>query len=315
MLLTDGRRSSTRQSIVGDRDGRRRAGAGGRLGDPDAIKAVAAGKRAAVLRRPHGQRRARARTSRRAARTARADPGRAAAGRGRQRARPGCGSALGLLALAGIALAVFLSPAGDAHRRPPGRRADRDRRARRPHARPLAPHRRRRATTRSRAWLAGSFNTMLEALERVPARAAPARRRRLARAAHAAHLAAHEPRGAGSRRPARRGRPRRACARDLVAQLEELTALVGDLVELARDEEPRRRPSRGACGSTSSWPRRSSARSGTRPACAFEAELEPALVAGVRRAARPRGGEPARQRGQVEPARRRRSRCACATAS
>ena len=52
--------------------------------------------------------------------------------------------------------------------------------------------------------LAGAFNTMLEALDELPARAAPAGRGRVARAAHAAHLAAHQPRGA---RP-RRARPR-----------------------------------------------------------------------------------------------------------
>ena len=67
---------------------------------------------------------------------------------------------------------------------------------------------------------------------------------------------------------------------DLVAQLEELTALVGDLVELARDEEPEAPRSR-TCGSTG-WSRpRSSAPAGTRPAVTFETALEPALVQGV----------------------------------
>ena len=52
--------------------------------------------------------------------------------------------------------------------------------------------------------LARSFNTMLEALERSLGRAAPAGRRRLARAAHAADQPAHQHRGAGRRRAARR---------------------------------------------------------------------------------------------------------------
>ena len=78
---------------------------------------------------------------------------------------------------------------------------------------------------------------MLEALERLAARAAPARRRRLARAAHAADEPAHEHRGAGARGRRAAGRASATrLLRDVVAQLEELTALVGDLVELARDE-------------------------------------------------------------------------------
>ena len=75
------------------------------------------------------------------------------------------------------------------------------------------------------------------------------------------------------------GRPRRLRS-DLVTQLEELTALVGDLVELARDEEPCA-PRPRTCGSTSSSPPPSSARGGTRRPSRFATELEPALVAGV----------------------------------
>ena len=96
----------------------------------------------------------------------------------------------------------------------------------------------------------------------------------------------------------------RAAARDVVAQLEELTALVADLVELARGDEPaaerrgraarharrRRRRARAA-------PRaRASLRDGAR---AHARQRRPG-------APRPRGREPARQRGQVEPAGRRR---------
>ena len=53
--------------------------------------------------------------------------------------------------------------------------------------------------------LAASFNTMLGGARGIDPRAAPARRRRLARAAHAAHERAHEHRGARerSRAPAR----------------------------------------------------------------------------------------------------------------
>ena len=71
------------------------------------------------------------------------------------------------------------------------------------------------------------FNTMLEALERSRRRvgAAPARRRRLARAAHAAHQPAHEPRGAGAGDGPARARRGGGCASDLVEQIEELTAL------------------------------------------------------------------------------------------
>ena len=61
--------------------------------------------------------------------------------------------------------------------------------------------------------LATRFNAMLERLEasrdsarRVRPRPAPARRRRLARAAHAGHEPAHQHRGAAGRRPAQRGR-------------------------------------------------------------------------------------------------------------
>ena len=67
----------------------------------------------------------------------------------------------------------------------------------------------------------------------------------------------------------------------MIAQLEELTLLVSDLVDLAREEEPVR-GARAARGSTSSSPPRSSARGATRPACAFTTDLEPALVDGVR---------------------------------
>ena len=61
--------------------------------------------------------------------------------------------------------------------------------------------------------LAASFNTMLAALERVRARAAPTRRRRLARAAHAAHEPADEHRGAARDETLPRGERERLLAR------------------------------------------------------------------------------------------------------
>ena len=70
--------------------------------------------------------------------------------------------------------------------------------------------------------------------------AAPAGRRRRPRAAYAADLAAHQPRPAAQADDRRPGcRPSVAQAElldDVRAQIEELTTLVGDLVELARDE-------------------------------------------------------------------------------
>ena len=105
-----------------------------------------------------------------------------------------------------------------------------------------------------------AFNQMLAALERLPRPAAPAGRRRRPRAAHPADVAAHQ------HRPAQPGRlrdgtglqlppeAREELLDDVRAQIEELTTLIGDLVELARDEplDPRRRH-------RSTWPSSSSA--------------------------------------------------------
>src|SRR4029079_19325271 len=85
--------------------------------------------------------------------------------------------------------------------------------------------------------LATSFNTMLEALER----SQRAQRQLVADASHELRTPLTSLRTnlevlsrGGPPDPEDRDRLRA----DLVAQLEELTALVGDLVELARDEEP-----------------------------------------------------------------------------
>ena len=122
-----------------------------------------------------------------------------------------CAGRSALLAVAGHRARGAALPAGDAHRGAPGGGADDDRRARRLHARPHAPHRR----ARRRRGLAPGDRVQHDARRArgVPEGAAPARRRRLARAANAAHLAAHEPRGARPRRLARPRRTASACAR------------------------------------------------------------------------------------------------------
>src|SRR6185312_10678886 len=143
--------------------------------------------------------------------------------------------ALGLLALAGIGLAVVLS-----------RLATRT--AVRPvaHLTAAAEH---VASTRDLSQrmaahgvdevsrLARAFNTMLEALER----SQRAQRRLVADASHELRTPLTSLR-TNLEVMARNGPPdpgdRDRLRADLVAQLEELSALVGDLVELARDEEP-----------------------------------------------------------------------------
>ena len=111
--------------------------------------------------------------------------------------------ALGGVALAGIALAVLLSWLATRTAVASGRGADDDRRARRQHPRPVAPDRgaRRRRGLTARALLQHDARGARALAEG----AAPARRRRLARAANPADVAAHEHGGARARRPARPG--------------------------------------------------------------------------------------------------------------
>ena len=127
--------------------------------------------------------------------------------------------------------------------------------------------------------LAASFNTMLEALER----SQRAQRRLVADASHELRtpltslrtnlevLARGGPPDAGDRDRLRA---------DLVAQLEELTGLVGDLVELARDEEPDApavedvRLDRLVAAAVERARRHS-------PHVVFQTSLEPALVEGI----------------------------------
>ena len=83
--------------------------------------------------------------------------------------------------------------------------------------------------------LATRFNEMLEALERVRRSAAPPGRRRVARAADAADRGAHEPRSlAEGKLPADEAQ---RALEESSFELDGLTTLVADLVELARGEE------------------------------------------------------------------------------
>ncbi len=127
--------------------------------------------------------------------------------------------------------------------------------------------------------LAASFNTMLEALER----SQRAQRQLVADASHELRTPLTSLRTnlevlarGGPPDPGDRDRLRA----DLVAQLEELTALVGDLVELARDDEPESpqaedvRLDRLVAVAVERARRHA-------PQVSFETQLEPALVQGV----------------------------------
>ena len=98
----------------------------------------------------------------------------------------------------------------------------------------------------------------------VEPRAAAARRRRLARAAHAADEPAHEHRGARAASGRFRRSERERLLGDVVEQLGEMTTLIAELIELARARAARRASPRTS-GSTCSPPTPSSARGGTGP--------------------------------------------------
>ena len=186
--------------------------------------------------------------------------------------------ALGVLALAGIALAVFLSrlatrtairPVAEltetaehvASTRDLSRRIDD-----RGRGRGLAPGELVQHDARGARALA--------------ARPAPARRRRLARAAHAADLAAHQPRGARARRRAGGRRPR-------AAQIRPGGAARG--ADGARRRPRRARPRRRAGGARERGPPARPAGRGRGRACAT-ARAERALRDPAR--ARARAGRP-----------------------
>ncbi len=185
--------------------------------------------------------------------------------------------ALGVLALAGIGLALFLS-----------------RLATRTAVRPVAQltaTAEHVASTRDLSRrieadgddevsrLARAFNTMLEALER----SQRAQRRLVADASHELRTPLTSLR-TNMEVMARGGPPdaddRTRLRRDVIVQLEELTELVGDLVELAREDEPDPPQAEHVdldrlVGQAIERARRHA------PEVRFEAELEPALVLGV----------------------------------
>ena len=137
--------------------------------------------------------------------------------------------------------------------------------------------------------LAARFNAMLDALARSRrARrrgAAPARGRRLARAAHAGDRAAHERRVCCSSASCLDAEQRGALLADVEDQTEELSALVADLIELARGDQPRPRTRRRRAARRARRRGGGARRAGTRRTATFDDRAR----AGARRAACPSG--------------------------
>jgi two-component system sensor histidine kinase MprB len=127
--------------------------------------------------------------------------------------------------------------------------------------------------------LARAFNTMLGALER----SQKAQRQLVADASHELRTPLTSLR-TNMEVLARGGPPepgdRERLRGDVIAQLEELTGLVGDLVELARDEEPDPPPAEDVRFDTLVATAVQRARRHS-PTVVFNTELEPALVHGV----------------------------------
>jgi two-component system sensor histidine kinase MprB len=247
-----------------------------RLGDPEAVRSVAHGQRDAFFSDEDvGGVHVRVYTSQ------------AAPGLASQVARPltevdaalgGLRLRLGVVAVAGIALAAFLGRLATRHAvRPVTELTE------------AAEHVARTRDLSRRieggggdelARLATSFNTMLEALED----SRRAQRQLVADASHELRTPLTSLRtnlevlGAGRELPAG---DRERLRTDVVAQLEELTELVGDLVELARDEEPEDEPPETlrldalVAGAVEQARRRA-------PGVGFAMELEPTLVTGAR---------------------------------
>ena len=147
---------------------------------------------------------------------------------------------------------------------------------------------------------------MLGGTRGVRAGPASARGGRLARAEDSTDQPADELRGADERA---RGFPPTNAGRlldDVVEQIAEMTTLIAGLIELARGgRAPRRSPktSSSICSTADAaveQTRRDAAREWT-----FAADLEESVVWGVPPSLERAIGEPARQRGQVEPAGRR----------
>jgi two-component system sensor histidine kinase MprB len=185
---------------------------------------------------------------------------------------------LGLVAVAGIALAAFLARLATRHAvRPVTDLTE----AAEHVARTRDLSRRIEASGGDElARLATSFNTMLEALED----SRRAQRRLVADASHELRTPLTSLRTnlevLGSRRELPAG-DRERLRTDVVAQLGELTELVGDLVELAREEEPGNEPAEtlrldALVAAAVERARRHA------PGVAFTTELEPTLVTGAR---------------------------------
>ena len=69
--------------------------------------------------------------------------------------------------------------------------------------------------------------------------------------------------------------------RDVVEQIDEMTALIGELIELAREARPQAERAARTCGSTWSPQTRSSAPGATGPASQFETDLDESIVHGA----------------------------------
>jgi two-component system, OmpR family, sensor histidine kinase MprB len=247
-----------------------------RLGDPDEVQAVADGERDAFFsdEKVEG---ARVRVL-----TRQAEPGLAV-----QLARPltevdsalaDLRLGLGLVSVAGIALAAFLGRLATRHAvRPVTELTETAEHVAR--TRDLS-RRIEAAGGDELARLAASFNTMLEALDD----SQRAQRRLVADASHELRTPLTSLRTnlevLGSPRALAPGDRERLRA-DLVAQLEELSELVGDLVELARDGEPSDEPHEPLrldelVAAAVERARRHA------PAVVFAPDLEPCVVAGAR---------------------------------
>jgi two-component system, OmpR family, sensor histidine kinase MprB len=252
------------------------AGQERRLGDPEEVQAVADGERGPFLSDEEVE------GTRVRVYTRQAEPGVAA-----QLARPltEVDSALaelrlglGLVSVAGIALAAFLGRLATRHAvRPVTALTETAEHV----ARTRDLSRRIEATGGDElARLAASFNTMLEALDD----SQRAQRQLVADASHELRTPLTSLRTnlevLGSPRALAAGDRERLRA-DLVAQLEELSELVGDLVELAREGEPSDEPHEPlrldelVAAAVERAQRHA-------PAVVFASDLEPCVVAGAR---------------------------------
>ncbi len=100
---------------------------------------------------------------------------------------------------------------------------------------------------------------------------------------------------------------------DVTEQLTEMTALIAELVELARGDQAPAEPEDVRLDLVTADAIERTRRN--RPGVGFQTELEESLIRGVPATLERAVSQPARQRGQVEPAGRRASRSPCATAS